>query len=292
LREEYDELRAAGLSLVEAKSKLGYSSPRMPEWDQVRASRGHGDERRHHRRAPAEQEAAFWACFDAGATILEAVETVQFTHSTTYRCWERRYRQLRDEGHTPCSAGRVLRLGPARVEKWEGRRRALLRAEEREQRATRLAAAQDSARHVTAALAPHGNTVASAARLAAFWKLVHDGVSLAETCKMLGMHPATARRTFRRGEAPARPAPVGRYLLLHERLLLADLLRQRLTQVAIAAGWAGHRRRSAGSWPGTATRTGTTYRTRRMRPRSGSGSGRGSRSWPATRGCGRWCSGS
>jgi transposase, IS30 family len=234
LREEYDELRAGGLSVVDAQARVGFCSPRMLGWDEARLARG-DDRHRHHRRPPAEQEAAFWACFDAGATILEAVTGVSFTRSTAYRCWERRYGQFRDEGHTPRSAGRALRLTPRQVSKWESKRRAVLRAAEREHRAARLAAAHDAARRVTAAMEPHGNTVASAARLAAFWKLVHDGVSLADTCKILGMHPVTARRTFRRGEAPARPAPVGRYLLLHERLLLADLLRQQLTQSAIAA---------------------------------------------------------
>jgi IS30 family transposase len=234
LREEYDELRAGGLSVANAQARVGLCSPRMPGWDEARLARG-DDRLRHHRRPPAEQEAAFWACFDAGGTLLEAVAGVSFTRSTAYRCLQRRYGQLRDEGHTPRSAGRVLRLQAFQVTKWEGKRRVVQRAAEREQRAARLAASQDAAWHVAAALAPHGNTVASAARLAAFWKLVHDGVSLTDTCKMLAMHPKTARRTYRRGETAARPAPVGRYLLLHERLLLADLLRQQLTQAAIAA---------------------------------------------------------
>ncbi len=233
VREAFNELRVAGLGLLEAQVSLGFVSSLMPAWDHARLA----DDGRHHLRRPADVEAAFWSAFEGGGSLPAAMGVAGVGRSTGYRWLHRRFLQLREDQVPVRVAARVLRLDADRADRWEaGRRQGLGRAE-RVARAARHDAVVSSARHAQALLQPRGST-AMQARHARYWQLIGQGHSNTEACKIMSLHPRTGRNIRRRGDPATRPGQTigaGRYITLLERLQIADLLGHGVSLRAIAA---------------------------------------------------------
>ncbi len=68
VREAFNELRVAGLSVLEAQASLGFTSSSMPAWDRARLASNN----RHHLQRPIEVESAFWSAFECGASLRVA----------------------------------------------------------------------------------------------------------------------------------------------------------------------------------------------------------------------------
>jgi IS30 family transposase len=231
-REAFDESRDDGLSMVQAQRSLGFVSSLMPAWDEARLQAG---DYRHHCRRPAETEALFWAAFDVGMTPAVAARAVGMGRSTAYRWLLRRFLELREDHLSVRAAAGALRLSSERAERWEQDRRHDLGRVERAARAARHDAVVTSARHAQELLQPRA-TVGMRARHARYWDLVGQGHSNTDACKIMRLHPRTGRNIRRRGNPSTRQSTgTGRYLSLHERLQIADLLRQDVTLRAIAA---------------------------------------------------------
>ena len=231
LREAFDELRAAGLTVLEAQTSLGFVSSLMPAWDQARlASDG-----RHHLQYPVEVEAAFWSAYERGESLLAATALAGVGRSTGYRWVHGRFVQLR-EGRVPVrSAARALRLNAHRVDRWEAERRQVLAAGARAARAAQHDAVVSAARHAQVLVQPRSGA-AVRKRHARYWQLLGEGHSNAEACTIMSIDPKTGRNIRRRGD-PARAVEqaigVARYLTLIERLQIADLLGHGLSLRAI-----------------------------------------------------------
>jgi IS30 family transposase len=233
IREAFNELRVAGLSVLEAQASLGFTSSLMPGWDDARLA----SDDRHHLQRPIEVEAAFWSAYEAGASLSVAVGLAGVGRSTGYRWLHRRFAQLRQDQVPVRAAARALRVGAGRAAQWEkDRDRALLGAE-RAGRAAQHAAVLTAARHAQALLQPRAST-AMQLRHARYWELIGQGHSNAEACKIMTCHPRTGRNIRRRGNPATRPDPptgAGRYLSLLERLQIADLLGHGVSLRTIAA---------------------------------------------------------
>lgn len=233
-REAFDELRADGFSMSQAQVTLGFVSSLMPAWDEARLQAG---DNRHHRRRPVGTEAAFWSAFEAGMTPSVAAGMVGVGRSTSYRWLNRRFLELREDHVAVTAAARSLRLDDERAKRWEQERRQALGRAERAARAARHDAVVTSARHAQALLQPRA-AVAKQARHARYWELVGQGHSNTEACTIMRLHPRTGRNIRRRGNPSTHPdqsSGTGRYLTLHERLQIADLLGHDITLRAIAA---------------------------------------------------------
>lgn len=233
-REAFNELRDDGLDMAQAQRSLGFVSSLMPAWDEARLEAG---DYRHHCRRPAGTEALFWAAFDAGMTPSVAARTLGVGRSTAYRWLHRRFLEQREDQVGVRAAARALRLDDGRAERWEQERRHGLARAERAARATLHEAVTTSARHAQALLQPRAST-ATQARHARYWDLIGQGHSNSEACKIMRLHPKTGRNIRARGNPSARPQDsvgAGRYLSLHERLQIADLLGHGVTLRAIAA---------------------------------------------------------
>jgi len=103
VREAFNELREAGLSVVEAQASLGFISSSMPAWDHAQLA----SYNRHHLQRPIGVEAAFWSAFERGASLRAALGRAGVGRSTGHRATERAGRR-RGGQHRQCRAG----LGP------------------------------------------------------------------------------------------------------------------------------------------------------------------------------------
>lgn len=103
LQEAFVALRDEGLTVVEAQAALGFSSSRMPGWEQDRLEAGDG---RHHLRREPAVEAVFWAVFDSGASVGAAARHAGVGRATAYRWWQQRFVTLRETGVSTRAAGR------------------------------------------------------------------------------------------------------------------------------------------------------------------------------------------
>ncbi len=222
IREEFNELRDAGLSVLEAQKLLGFASSLMPAWDHARLV----SDSRHHLQRPIEVESAFWSAFESGASLRVAMGLAGVGRSTGYRWMHRRFLQLREDQVPVRAAALALRLDADRAARWEAERHRALVGAERAGRAAQHDAVLTAARHVQALLQPRGSA-AMQTRHARYWELIGQGHSNAEACKIMSCHPRTGRNIRRRGDPAKRPEPptgAGRYLSLLERLQIADLL--------------------------------------------------------------------
>ena len=233
VREAFNELRAAGMSLLEAQTSLGFVSSLMPAWNDARlASDG-----RHHLQRPDEVEAAFWRAYEGGASLPTATAGAGIGRSTGYRWLHRRFLQFRDDGVPMRMAACRLRLNSDRADRWEAARRQALGRAERAARGARHDAVVSSARHAQALLEPRSRTVVQA-RHARYWQLIGQGHSNTEACKIMSLQPRTGRNIRRRGESSTHThhaIGAGRYLTLSERLQVADLQGHGVSLRAIAA---------------------------------------------------------
>jgi IS30 family transposase len=212
VREAFNELRAGGLSLLEAQISIGFASSLMPAWDRRRLAAGDG---RHHLRRPTAVEDAFWSAFEGGASMPTAIELAGVGRSTGYRWLQRRFLQLREDQVPVRVAARALRLDADRADRWEdGRLQAVARAQ-LAARAARHEAVLTAARHAEVLAQPR-RTAARLARHARYWELIGQGRSNAEACAIMNLHPKTGRRIRLRGHS-ARAAEqtigTGRYSL-------------------------------------------------------------------------------
>lgn len=204
----------------------------MPAWDDARlASDG-----RHHLRRPAKVEAAFWAAFEGGAPLLAAMAVAGVGRSTGYRWLHRRFLQLRQDQVPVRAAARALRVDAERAQRWEAARRQALAGAQQAARAAQHDAVVSAVRHAQALLQPRGSTAVQA-RHARYWQLLTQGHSNTDACKIMNLQPRTGRNIRRRGDPAKQARPTsgaGRYLMLLERLQIADLLRHGVSQRAIA----------------------------------------------------------
>ena len=232
VREAFNELRAAGSTMLEAQDSLGFVSSLMPAWDNARGA-GEG---RHHLRRPTGVEAVFWCAYERGESLLAAAGVAGVGRSTGYRWLQRRFVQLRQDRVPVRSAARGLRLDADRAQRWEAERHRALAGAQRAARSAQHDAVVSAARHAQELLQPRGST-ARQARHARYWQLIGQGHSNTEACKIMNLHPRTGRNIRRRGD-PAKhaeqPIGVGRYLTLLERLQIADLRGHGLSLRAIA----------------------------------------------------------
>ena len=222
MREAFNELRDAGLSMIEAQKSLGFTSSSMPAWDHARLA----GVNRHHLQRPIEVESAFWSAFERGASLREAAGLAGVGRSTGYRWLHRRFLQLRQDRVPVRAAALALRVDAEQAAWWEAERQRALVGAERAVRAAQHDAVLTAARHAQALLQPRAST-AMQVRHARYWELIGQGHSNTEACKIMSCHPRTGRNIRRRGDPAIRPEPTtgaGRYLSLLERLQIADLL--------------------------------------------------------------------
>ena len=227
LRESFGALRDRGVSVAGAQAALGYFSPRVAGWDAQRSLSRLGG--RHHLAVAVEVEDVFWARFDAGDSVDAARRAAGVGRSTAYRWLRLRFLTLRAEGVSARSAGRGLRVAPQRAAVWEDERRQAVQGARAEQAAAERRARRTSARHVELLMAPR-NRANAELREARYWELMRQGMTNTAACRLLGVGRHTGKLIRRRNRQqtvpPARRDPSsGRYLSLHERLQIADLLR-------------------------------------------------------------------
>lgn len=241
LGEEYVALRRLGLEPDEVCRRLGYRGDLVSRWE-CRVFDEGAD--RHHLRVDETLEARFWSLFDSGVSADRAAGAVGVSRSTGFRWIERRFGELRAGGDSVKRARRELRLSDSTADRMEQRRRERSSALAREEGLAQRAAVRVA---IVAAQAAAGRRVPARRRVEArYWELMRAGYSNAAACRELGIHrkDGTRLRAEARLRWPsatslnqlARPAmESGRYLQLHERLLIADLLRAGCSMRRIAA---------------------------------------------------------
>jgi IS30 family transposase len=238
LREAFLALRELGLGVEDAEAELGYSSPLTREWDKLRDGRVHGV--RHHLAVAVQVEETFWQAFLAGDALEVARQAAGVSRSTAYRWWQARFLQLREQGLTVRVAARQLRLSPTRARSWENERRCAGERGRRERETAERRAVRESARHAELLMQTRKRRSDVEVRDTRYWQLMRSGLTNTAACKILGVNRRTGGRIRARYRqqtaAPSRPAsPPGRYLSLHERLQIADLLRLNYSMRRIAA---------------------------------------------------------
>jgi IS30 family transposase len=232
VRESFVELRERGMTVAEAQSFLGFVSVLMPAWDAARLASGGG---RHHLRYPGEVEAAFWSAHEGGAGVASAAAGVGVGRSTGYRWVQSRFTQLRLERMSVVAAARVLRLDASRARTCETQHQRELADAARVTRAAHHDALVSSLQYAQVLAQPRSRRAVQD-RHARYWKLIGQGHSNTDACAIMSIDPSTGRGIRRRGAPSTRlEQPSGRYLLLVERLQIADLLGHGLSLRAIAA---------------------------------------------------------
>jgi IS30 family transposase len=239
LGQRYGELREQGLSPQAAQDALGCWSSKAAAWEsQWLARRETG--RRHHRRAPAADEQAFWEAFDAGAGLGQAHRTAGIARSTAYRWLQRRFAGLREQGLSVPAAARKLRVALSLARRWEDDRRRAVERKRREREAADRAVVRTSARYAEQLLRPRATNSKIVERDTRYWQLMRSGLNNTAACKVLGVSRHTGglirARHHRQTPSAVRPAgSSGRYLSLHERCQIADLPRLDYSMRTIAA---------------------------------------------------------
>jgi transposase, IS30 family len=236
LREAFVALREQGVGVAAGQASLGYFSPLVARWEQQRVS-GRRD-RRHHLAVGEEVEDAFWASFLGGETLGAACRAAGVSRASAYRWWRRRFTTLREQGVSVRSVARKLRLPRERSAVWEAERRKAHEQARRERAAVEQRAVRESARHVE--LLHTREPSKTEQRDTRYWELMRSGLTNTAACKLLGVTRRTGVliRTRHRHQsvAPAQQGrSSGRYLSLHERLQVADLLRLGCSMRRIAA---------------------------------------------------------
>lgn len=226
LREAFVALRDQGLSVAAAQASLGYCSPLVSRWEEQRAAcRSDG---RHHLAVEADTEATFWTSLLAGATIDVSRRTASVSRSTAYRWWRREFFALRDQDMSARAAAHRLRVPAQRAAAWDIERRQVRELASRELASSERRAVRESSRVVEALLAPRQRTKVEA-RDARYWELMRSGLTNTAACRLLGVNRRTGGRIRERSRQQTAAktrhrASTGRYLSLHERLQIADLL--------------------------------------------------------------------
>jgi len=237
LREAFGALREQGLSVLEAQVMLGYSSALVLGWDEQRIA----DVRdgRHHLAVEARVEDLFWVRFAAGDSLDVARRVAGVGSSTAYRWWRARFVLLRRDGIPVRTAGARLRIPSGRVAAWEAERRHLVVIDRRESDTAKRRAVRASSRHVELLMQPRARSKGEQ-REQRYWELMRQGMTNTAACKVLGVNRRTGTliRARHRHQSAARAQQErcsGRYLSLHERLQIADLLHLGSSMRQIAA---------------------------------------------------------
>jgi len=225
LRDRYLQLRRAGMSGREAVAEMGVRSSRVEAWE---AQLAH-PRLRHQRAHPAEIEDRFWAAFQAGMTAAAASRAAGIPHVTGQRWVQRRFDQLRGDRVRVVECARRLRLRARRAEAFEAQRVAWLRARKSEDAQAQRNALFTSGLHAEQAIALHGKVKRRAERTVEYWRLMRQGVTNVEACRLLGVSRQYGIRLRQNpprfsAQTTAGSGP-GRYLELRERVLIADLRR-------------------------------------------------------------------
>lgn len=261
LRDKYLVLRRDGKTPAESTAELGFTSSRVLVWE---ADVDRTDDR-HHLRVDVDQEATFWASFDAGRSADAGAQAAGVSRSTAYRWIVKRFSSLRIAGHTVRHCQTQLRLTEERARIFEERRLKQLRQDARAARAAQHEAVLSSGRYADRVLVPESTAGQERLRVRAekYWQLMRDGLSNAEACRLLGMHRATGTH-LRQATSFQIPRLAARRRQRAATLMRASGSRSR-TCCAWASRCAGSRQRSAGSrppslgsWPGIETTAGTT----------------------------------
>jgi transposase, IS30 family len=241
LRESFLALREQGLSVENAEIELGFLSPLMREWDNLRVDRSYGA--RHHLAVDPDVGEAFWRAFEAGTALEAAGRAAGVSRSTGYRWWQARFLQLRGQGLTVRAAARQLRVPPARARACENERRRVEERGRRERESAERRVVRESARHAEMLMTSRKLRSDVEVRDTRYWQLMRFGLTNTAACKLLGVTRGTGGRIRARFHqqtaAPSRAvSPPGRYLSLHERLQIADLLRlgYSMRRVAVELG--------------------------------------------------------
>jgi len=241
LREKYLKSRRDGISASETIAKLGFTTSRLMGWE-AEVERPH---ERNHLRVDADQEVVFWAAIDRGQRMETAAIAAGVARSTAYRWTEKRFVELRRSGMTVRRCTILLQLTGPRVAALERRRLASVRKAAAAATAAQKEAVASSSRYADRVLhdvATEGQKLFRSRR-AQYWQLMRDGLSNADACRLLGMHPhnGTSLRKAAKFQIPSlnpKPEPSGRYLDARERLQIADLLRLKrsLRKIAVELG--------------------------------------------------------
>lgn len=117
LRDRYLEIRRSGLTTAAATNALGFTSSRVATWEAL-VDHDH----RHHLRVDVSREAAFWLAFNAGASLTSSAVAADVGSATAYRWVQRRFHELRSEGHNGARIARQLRLSARRAAALEQQR--------------------------------------------------------------------------------------------------------------------------------------------------------------------------
>ncbi len=279
LREKYLKSRRDGISASETIAELGFTTSRLMGWE-AEVERPH---ERNHLRVDADQEVVFWAAIDRGQRMETAAIVAGVARSTAYRWAEKRFVELRRSGMIVRRCTILLQLTGPRVAALERRRLASVRKAAAAATAAQKKAVASSSRYADRVLldvATEGQKLFRSRR-AQYWQLMRDGLSNADACRLLGMHPhnGTLLREAAKFQIPSlnpKPEPSGRYLDARERLQIADLLRLKRSsrKIAVELGWhpstisrelKRHRRPSGDSLPASAQHD---ARQQRARPKT------------------------
>jgi transposase, IS30 family len=160
--------------------------------------------------------------------------------STAYRWWYSRFETLREEGVSTREAAHRLRLSPARARRSETPRRQVIARAARDRDMAERRAVRESARYAEELMRRRAPRSDMQRRDTQYWQLMRSGLTKTAACKILGVNRRTGglirARHRQQSAARVRPAtPSGRYLLLSERLQIADPLALGLSMRAVAA---------------------------------------------------------
>jgi IS30 family transposase len=209
LREAFLALREDGCSVEHAQAELGYYSALVLEWDRQRLTAPGG--RRHHLAIDQSAEDAFWRSFLGGDTLESAQHAAGISRATSYRWWQQRFVQLREQGQSARAAAHRLRVPPAQVRAWEATRHRVAERARRERTAADRRAVRQSSRHaelLMRARAPRSDVEARDTR---YWQLMRSGMTNTAACKILGVSRRTGvliRAIPSANRGPGSPGPL------------------------------------------------------------------------------------
>lgn len=234
----YVQLRRSGLDPDAALAALGVVSSRAAAWERQVDRDG-----RHHLRVAPDIEARFWEAFEAGESVPSAAGIAGAGRASGYRWLQRRFEQLRGDGVRLSGCARVLRLRQRQAATLERQWQQRVRLERSAAAVSLRQALASSAAAVSAAeVRTRRGRKPRQVDEARYWQLMRSGVSNAEACRILGVSRRTGTRLRRQAgyripaEVPSSPITVpSRYLVLQERLQIADLHRLGLSLRRIAA---------------------------------------------------------
>ncbi|WP_146237711.1 helix-turn-helix domain-containing protein [Curtobacterium sp. MCLR17_043] len=239
LRERYFQLRRCGRDPAAALNTVGVTSSRAASWEALVNRDG-----RHHLRVELGVEDRFWSAFNAGASVEAAAVGAGLGLATGYRLLRRRFDELRSAGSAVSSVAGTLRMSGRRADLLERERQSSLRRDQNAAAAALRKALAASAHVADLALTPTRRGWKVRDVEDEYWKLMRQGMSNTDACKLLGMSRRSGTLIRKRAgyripsPTPTAPAAVGRYLELRERLQIADLHRLGLSirQISVRLG--------------------------------------------------------